>query len=186
MSLRRVVVLHGYTAHPDKHWFPWLREQLAPLGVVTEVPALPDTEHPDAATWTDAAVAAIGRVDADTAVVGHSLGTPTAIRALGRVFDQQPDARLGTLVLVAPFVDPVPVYPELDPFTVGLPELPALAARIDRRVVLRSDFDPEVPIELAPAVIEGLSAEEVVVPEAGHFCQSQGVTTLPVLLEHLR
>ena len=95
-------------------------------------------------------------------------------------------ARVLALVLVAPFVDPVPVYPELDPFTVGLPELPALAARIDRRVVLRSDFDPEVPIELAPAVIEGLSAEEVVVPEAGHFCQSQGVTTLPVLLEHLR
>ena len=90
MSLRRVVVLHGYTAHPGKHWFGWLREQLAPLGVVTEVPALPDTEHPDAGAWTDAAVAAIGRVDADTAVVGHSLGTITAIRAVGRLLGDLP------------------------------------------------------------------------------------------------
>lgn len=186
MPLRRVVILHGYTAHPGKHWFGWLRDQLAPLGVTTEVPALPDTDNPRADAWTAAAVAAIGRVDADTAVVGHSLGTITAIRALGRVFDEQPDARLGSLALVASFVDPVSVYPELDPFTVDLPELPALAARIDRRLVLRSDFDPEVPIELTAPVAEGLAADLDVVPGAAHFCESQGVTTLPVLADWLR
>ena len=185
MPLRRVVILHGYTAHPGKHWFGWLRDQLAPLGVTTEVPALPDTDNPQAGAWTDAAVAAIGRVDSDTAVVGHSLGTITAIRALGRVFAEQPDARLGSLALVASFVDPVAIYPELDPFTVGLPELPALAARIDRRLVLRSDFDPEVPIELTAHVAEDLDAELEVVPGAAHFCESQGVTTLPVLADWL-
>ena len=185
MSLRRVVVLHGYTAHAGKHWFGWLREQLAPLGVVTEVPALPDTEHPEAGAWTDAAAAAIGRVDAETAVVGHSLGTITAIRALGRVFAERPEARLGGLALVAPFVDPVPIYPELDPFTVGVPELGELAARIDRRLVVRSDFDPEVPIELAAPVVAGLSAREIVVPGAAHFCESQGGTRLPELARWL-
>lgn len=186
MPLTRVVILHGYTAHPGKHWFGWLADQLAPLGVVTEVPALPDTEHPEAGAWTDAAVAAIGRVDAETAVVGHSLGTITAIRALGRVFAEQPDARLGALALVASFVDPVPIYPELDPFTVGLPDLGALASRIDRRLVLRSDVDPEVPIELTAPVAAGLAAELEVVPGAAHFCESQGVTTLPVLADWLR
>ncbi len=186
MPLRRVVILHGYTAHPGTHWFGWLREQLAPLGVTTEVPALPDTDNPRADAWTDAAVAAIGRVDADTAVVGHSLGTITAVRALGRVFAEQPDARLGALALVAPFVDPVPIYPELDPFTMGLPDLRALAGRIDRRLVIRSDFDPEVPIELSPAVVAGLDADERVVPGAAHFCESQGVTALPVLADWLR
>lgn len=186
MPLRRVVILHGYTAHPGKHWFGWLRDQLAPLGVTTEVPTLPDTDNPRADAWTAAAVEAIGPVAADTAVVGHSLGTITAIRALSRVFDAQPDARLGSLALVAAFVDPVPIYPELDPFTVGLPELPALAARIDRRLVLRSDADPEVPIELTPPVASGLSAELGVVPGAAHFCESQGVTTLPVLADWLR
>ena len=33
MLLRRLVVAHGYTAHPQKHWFPWLKAQLEPLGV---------------------------------------------------------------------------------------------------------------------------------------------------------
>lgn len=186
MPLRRLVILHGYTAHPGKHWFGWLRDQLAPLGVTTEVPTLPDTDNPQADAWTDAAVAAIGRVDSDTAVVGHSLGTITAIRALGRVFDEQPDARLGSLALVASFVDRVPIYPELDPFTVGVPDLPALAARIGRRLVLRSDADPEVPIELTPRVADGLGAQLEIVPGAGHFCESDGVTTLPVLADWLR
>lgn len=186
MPLRRLVILHGYTAHPGKHWFGWLRDELAPLGVVTEVPALPDTDHPDVTAWTDAAVAAIGTVDADTAVVGHSLGTITAVRALGRVFAEQPDAHLGALALVASFVDPVPIYPELDPFTRGLPELVALAARIDRRLVIRSDDDPEVPIELTAPVASGLAAELRVVPGAAHFCESQGVTTLPALADWLR
>jgi predicted alpha/beta hydrolase family esterase len=181
MSIGRVVVLHGYTAHPGKHWFGWLRDELAPFGTVTEVPALPDTDHPEAGTWTDAAVAAIGEVDADTAVVGHSLGTITAIRALGRVFAEQPDARLGSLALVAAFVDPVPIYPELDPFAVGVPALPALAARIDRRLVIHSDLDPEVPVALGAPVIRGLDAEELLVAGAGHFCESDGVTTLEPL-----
>ena len=185
MSLRRVVILHGYTAHPGKHWFGWLRDELAPQGIAVEVPALPDTEHPVAGAWTDAAVAAIGELGPHTAVVGHSLGTITAVRALGRALAEQPEARLGALVLVAPFVDPVPIYPELDPFTVGLPPLPALAARIDRRLVIRSDADPEVPVELAVPVVAGLSAEELVVPGAGHFCESDGVMTLPALRDWL-
>jgi len=185
MPLTRVVILHGYTAHPGKHWFSWLRDELAPSGVVTEVPALPDTEHPEAGAWTDAAVAAIGALDPGTAVVGHSLGTITAVRALGRALAEQPEARLGALALVAPFVDPVPIYPELDPLTAGLPVLPALAAHIDRRLVIRSDADPEVPIELSAPVVAGLSAEELVVPGAGHFCESDGVTTLPALRDWL-
>lgn len=184
-TLTRVVVLHGYTAHPGKHWFGWLAAELAPHGITVEVPALPGTEHPEARAWTDAALAAIGTLDEHTAVVGHSLGTVTAIRALGRAFEGQPDARLGALALVASFVDPVPIYPELDPFTVGLPQLPALAERIDRRLVIRSDDDPEVPIELTVPVVARLAAEERVVAGAAHFCEAQGVTTLPVLRDWL-
>jgi uncharacterized protein len=51
--------------------------------------------------------------------------------------------------------------------------------------VLRSDFDPEVPIELTAPVAAGLAAELDVVPGAAHFCESQGVTTLPVLADWL-
>src|SRR5690606_4159780 len=66
-TLTRVVVRHGYTAHPGKHWFGWLAAELAPHGITVEVPALPGTEHPEARAWTDAALAAIGTLDEHTA-----------------------------------------------------------------------------------------------------------------------
>ncbi|TXK19945.1 serine hydrolase family protein [Homoserinibacter sp. GY 40078] len=184
--IRRLVILHGYTASPASHWFGWLGDELAADGVVTSVPALPDSDAPDAEAWTAAAADAIGDVDGGTAVVGHSLGTITAIRALGRVFADRPDARLGALALVASFVEPVPIYPELDPFARGVPALGSLAARIDRRLVMRSDADPEVPIELTEPVVRGLDAELQVVPGAGHFMGSEGVVTLEPLRDWLR
>ncbi|WP_167050665.1 alpha/beta fold hydrolase [Salinibacterium sp. ZJ77] len=182
MSIRRVIILHGYTAHPGKHWFGWLAEQLAPHGIETHIPALPDTDSPDAAAWTDAALAAIGTPASDTVVIGHSLGTITAIRALGRAFAADEDARLGGLVVVAPFVDPVPGLSELDPFADDVPELAPLAGRIDRRLAIHSDHDSVVPIALAAPVIAGLDAEAIEVPGGGHLMESEGWTTLPPLV----
>ena len=34
-DVRRVVVVHGYDAAPDQHWFPWLRDRLTAEGVRT-------------------------------------------------------------------------------------------------------------------------------------------------------
>ena len=185
MSIDRVVILHGYSAHPGKHWFGWLAEQLAPHGIVTEVPALPDTENPRPQAWTDAALAAIGTPTPATVVIGHSLGTITAIRALGRAFAEHPDARLGALALVAPFVDPVPGLPELDPFAHGVPELAPLASRIDRRLVMHSDADEVVPIVLSAPVASGLAADVIEVAGGAHFCEQDGWVTLPALAEWL-
>ncbi|NKY07141.1 serine hydrolase family protein, partial [Cellulomonas hominis] len=42
MTTPRVVVLHGYQAAPDAHWFGWLAADLARDGVGVHVPALPD------------------------------------------------------------------------------------------------------------------------------------------------
>ncbi len=181
MSIRRVVILHGYTAHPGKHWFGWLADQLAPHGIETHIPALPDTDNPDAAAWTDAALAAIGTPGSDTVVIGHSLGTITAIRALGRAFADDEGVRLGGLVLVAPFIDPVPGLSELDRFAENVPELASLAERIERRLVIHSDHDPVVPIALAPPVVAGLAAEVVEIPGGGHFMESEGWISLPPL-----
>ena len=51
--LRRVVVAHGYTAHPKKHWFPWLRGKLQSQGIELIVPQLPNTDNPVKSEWVD-------------------------------------------------------------------------------------------------------------------------------------
>ena len=99
-EVRRVVVVHGYDAAPDQHWFPWLRERLAAEGVRTEVVELPEPSFPEAGAWLAAVARAVGEPDPHTHLVGHSLGCITLLRHLAGL--PQPWT-LGGLVLVAGF-----------------------------------------------------------------------------------
>ena len=60
MSQTRLFIVHGYTASPDAHWFPWLKAELEARDVRVEVLAMPDPHHPEPATW-DAAMDSLVR-----------------------------------------------------------------------------------------------------------------------------
>lgn len=188
----RVVLLHGFGAHTAKHWFPWLARQIPGLVRVE----LPDPQAPDAEAWISRAAAAIGPLDERTALVTHSLGGVTGIRALQRLAAADPHGgRLGALVAVAPFTVPLPPSgdADLDAFVRDLaPALtdgadPAsLAGRIVRATVIRSDDDPSVPAWASDRLAQDLGAELVIVPGAGHFLGSEGILELPPVLDALR
>lgn len=198
MTLRRVVILHGFAAGPAHHWFGWLRDQMAPLGVETVIPQLPDPSNPRPEAWIAGAREAIGVPSPEVAVIGHSLGTITALHAVAELLGagagagagsgsgSGAGAELGGLALVAPFAEAVPGLTQLDPFAEGVPALPPLAARIRHRLVVRSDHDAIVPVELAAPIVAQLRADEVVVPGGGHFIESEGWATLPALADWLR
>lgn len=173
----RIVVAHGYLADPTRHWFPWLVEHYGADTV--SVVALPDAEHPDLETWVHTASAAIGEVDEQTVLVGHSLGCVTLLHVLNRRVDPW---RLGGLVLVAGFVDPLPNLPALDPFTAEPLDLHRIARDAAVRHVLRSDDDDVVDGTLTERMATLLDAPVTVVPGAGHFVDRQGVRSIPALL----
>lgn len=182
MSISRVIVVHGYSASPSDHWFGWLARTLAPAGIRTLVPALPGSSSPDPVRWVETVVEAIGAPDDQTAVVTHSLGTVTALHALDRFGG---DWRLGALIAVSGFADPIPGLPELDGFTRSRPDLRRTAARTGDRVVLLSDDDEIVPPALSIALGAALDAERIVVPGAGHFLAGEGYDTLPQVAERI-
>ena len=183
MSVKRVVVLHGYMASPSSHWFGWLREELAAEGVEVEIPELPDSAAPRAEAWTTTVAKVLGQPDGRTAVVAHSLGAVAALHALARL---EADWELGALVAVSGFVSPTPVFPELDAFVSTVPRVTRLARSIRRRAVVRSDNDSLIPPPLTTELGRMLSAQEIVVPGAGHFTTDDGVTTLPEVAALLR
>ncbi|MEW2133223.1 alpha/beta hydrolase [Streptomyces sp. NPDC005435] len=179
----RATIIHGYRATPGDHWFGWLAERLEEHGVPTTVPALPGTDDPDPDRWTAAAGAAIGTPGARSRVVAHSLGCLTVLRHLATL---PGDWRLGSLVLVSGFVDPLPAIPELDAYIAGGCDLTALPARVDRLTVLRSDADPLVPTPHTDHLATLLGTTAQVVPGAGHFLADEGITTLPAALDACR
>lgn len=177
---KRATIIHGYGATPEDHWFGWLAAQLDALGIPTAVPALPDPQAPDPERWQEAAAASVGVPDEGSVLVAHSLGCITALRHLRSLSGPW---RLGTLVLVAGFVDTLPVFPELDAHMARPLDLAGLSDHVDRLVVIRSDADPCVPPGHTDRLAGLLGTSPQVVPGAGHFLASEGVTSLPAALE---
>lgn len=110
-------------------------------------------------------------------MVAHSLGCLAALRALRSLPGSW---RLGTLVLVSGFIDPLPALPELDGFIGDGCDLTGLRDHIDKLVIIRSDDDPLVPPTHTDRLARLLGVTARVVPEAGHFLADDGVTELPV------
>lgn len=173
---QRLVILHGYTAAPESHWFPWLSEVFSPLGVEVEIPALPQSQAPRLQPWVSAAREAIGEVDEDLVVLGHSLGCITALHALA---EAPRSARLGGLVMVSGFAAPLATLPELDAFTERVPDLEGIAPRVRHRSVITAEDDEIVPAEASARLAERLDAELETLSDGGHFLDREGHLTLP-------
>ncbi|MER7829597.1 alpha/beta hydrolase [Streptomyces sp. NPDC095602] len=176
---RRATIIHGYAATPEDHWFGWLAARLEARGITTAVPALPDAEAPDPDRWSAAVAARVGTPDEGSALVAHSLGCVTALRHLRSL---RGPWRLGALVLVSGFVDPLPALPALDPHVRGPLDLAGIRDHVDRLTVIRSDADPFVPPGHTDRLAGLLGTSAQVVPGAGHFLASDGVTSLPEAL----
>ncbi|MGO4454731.1 RBBP9/YdeN family alpha/beta hydrolase [Arthrobacter sp. RAF14] len=180
---RRALIFHGYGATPEDHWFGWLAKRLEDDGIPVTVPALPDSLDPDPVVWEDAVRAALGTPDAGTIVVAHSLGCLTVLRALGSLTGPW---RLGSLVLVAGFLDPLPALPGLDGFIADGTPVDGLAEHLDRLVVLRSDRDEFVPTAHTDRLAAMLGTKAQIVEGAGHFLADDGVTEAPAILNAVR
>lgn len=177
---QRASIIHGYGASPDDHWFGWLREQLDADGIPATIPTLPDPQNPDPAQWVKAARADLGRPDGNQIVVAHSLGCLTVLRHLRTL---RSPWHLGTLVLVSGFLDRLPALPQLDPYIGDGCDVQEFRDRIGRLTVIRSDADPYVPPDHTDRLADMLGTRSVVVPGAGHFLASDGVTSLHEVLE---
>jgi predicted alpha/beta hydrolase family esterase len=173
----RIVVAHGYLASPEKHWFPWLAEQYDP-GVV-RVPALPNSRHPKPGRWLATLQDAVGDVNDDTILIGHSLGSVTTLRLLDAL--PRPWTLRG-LILVAGFAQPLPNLPKLDPFTAEALDLQAIRDGARQRHVLGSDNDTTVAPPITAALARGLDAPLTLIPGGGHFVERQGCRSVPELL----
>ncbi|MFF5482168.1 RBBP9/YdeN family alpha/beta hydrolase [Streptomyces sp. NPDC012935] len=177
---RHASIIHGYGASPGDHWFGWLREQLSADGIPATIPALPNPQNPDPAQWMETVRADLGTPDENQIVVAHSLGCLTVLRYLRTL---QGPWHLGTLVLVSGFVDQLPALPELDSYIGDGCDVAGLREHLGRLTVFRSDADPYVPPHHTDRLAGLLGTCSVVVPGAGHFLASDGVTSLHEALE---
>ncbi len=176
---KRVFIIHGWGGDPGSNWFPWLKEMLEKRGMEAVVPRMPDSENPKLAAWLETLRKAVGGPDAETFMVGHSLGCITILRYMQGLGDED---KIGGAVLVAGFTEDLGIK-QIVNFLDGPVDWKRINARCKRFVAIASDNDGYVPLRQSEILKEKLGAKVLMQQGMGHFNMAELHVALNELLK---
>ncbi|AET61989.1 hydrolase yden [Paenibacillus terrae HPL-003] len=156
---KQVYIIHGYTASPSDHWFPWLQDKLQEDGVSVEILEMPNSQSPKLNEWIEHLLLNIKVLHKDTYFIGHSLGCVSILRYLQQVITPEP---LGGVVFVSGFTDPVPSLPSLDEFTNSHFDYQHIMDSLKARTAIASKDDTIVPFALSKKLTEDVSRDRFI------------------------
>jgi leucyl-tRNA synthetase len=96
----RYVMLHGYLGSREKHFFPWLRNELTRRGISFVCPELPDSDDPKEEEQVQYVLQNV-QLNENTVLYGHSLGAVVALKVLEKL-----DHPIAGLVMSGGFLEP--------------------------------------------------------------------------------
>lgn len=170
--MRNIFIVHGSYGSPEENWFPWLKGELEKLGHRVILPQYPIPETEDSAygghnlsDWIEKFDEYKEYVNTDTVLVAHSRGCVFSYRILER---QIP---LDAAFLVAPWMT-YHWYPKgwtkVDSFHKDPFDWEKMRKGAKHIEVFQSTNDA-IPVEEGEKIAKNLSAELVLVKNAGHF-----------------
>lgn len=184
--MKRAIIIHGWSGYPGYCWFPWVKKELEAKGFGVQVPAMPDTDAPNLATWLPTLQDTVGTPDEDLYLIGHSAGAITILRYLESL---APSQKIGGAILVAGFTHDLG-YKELSNFyTTELP-LEKIRKKANHFTVILSDNDPYVPVSEGEIFKEKLGADVIVLHDMKHFSgpvdKEDSCTELPEVVQSIQ
>jgi predicted alpha/beta hydrolase family esterase len=191
MMRERAFIIHGYLGYPTEAWLPWLKAALEKRGYQVWLPAMPHPDRPTIREWIDFIGKLVGKPDAKTVMIAHSVGCLAVLHyleTLGRSSES-----VGKTVLVASRF-PTGMSPEEADKKIAGDEIlkPWLTAGVDPKsvkfaagkcTVILSDNDPYIPLDEARASFRGDFGAEIIIEHGkGHFNEDDNITELPSAL----
>lgn len=175
--MAQVIVIHGYTASPDENWYPWFQKLATEQHFNLNILRLDPSTHPQLSVWQSQIEQQAGRLDENSIVIAHSLGTIAALDYLSKHLIHQ---RIRQLVLIAGFNGRLGRLDEVNPFIDAAQiDFELLKCQIEHRVVIYSEGDHHVLPKFSIEQAKSLDAELIVARHQGHFIDSEGCTELP-------
>lgn len=171
----RIYIVHGYTASPRSHWFPWLKEQFDSADVEVHILDMPDSADPKLDKWMDHLRNSATEINENTIFIGHSLGCVTSLK-----FIVENNQKIKGIVLVSGFIDSSPL-PELQEFVDEKLDCEAVKRLVSHRVAIAAKDDDIVPYNYTKEMASKLDTDFYLLDEGKHFLDRDGYLDLPIV-----
>ena len=79
--IQTAFIIHGSNGNPNKHWYPWLKEELEKLGLKVFAPQFPIKDEQSLDNWLKTLEPFKKYLD-NSILIGHSLGVPFILNVL--------------------------------------------------------------------------------------------------------
>ncbi len=187
--MKRVIIVHGWSGHPETGWFPWLKAELKKSSFEVLTPQLPAPETPHITPWVSKLAETVGAADKNTYLVGHSMGCQT----IARYLEALPEGiQVGGAVFVAGFFKRLTKIQEEGEETVAIAhewletplDLQKVKSHLPKSIAIFSDNDYYVPLDNTGEFRDKLGSEIIVEKGKGHFSGKRDrMLELPVALK---
>ncbi len=182
--MKKVYLIHGWGGHPNEHFFSWLDKELKNKGFEVIQPQMPGTDYPKIEEWVSFLSNLVQNPDKKTFFVGHSIGCQTIMRYLEML-----NTPVGGAVFVAGWfdLDNLETKEEKDvrkPWVETPIDFEKIKTICPKISVLLSDNEPFGFVKENKKIFEEkLNAKVSIMENKGHFCEDDGVTKLPEVLQ---
>lgn len=181
--MKRVVLVHCWEGYPNYCWYPSVKKDLEEKGYIVSIPVMPETAMPKMSVWVPTLQDAVGEIDEDLCLVGHSIGCATILRFLESL---PTGKRVGAVVLVAGFTDNLG-FDEIQSFFDTPFDFQKIKQSAKQFTAIASDNDPFVPLKHAEIFKKELGAQVIIKHNMKHFSgpidNEESCTRLPDVTE---
>ena len=162
----------------DKHWFPWLKQNLIAVGIKAETPLMPDPWEPNYQKFKTEFEKY--NVNENTILIGFSCGSAFLVRWLGET-----KRKIFKLILVAPWKIPDKDDKSRKEFyTYPIDE--SIKSRVDEIVMFTADDEADKGKKSLKIFHQALSGEVIELKGHGHYTLGDmGTDEFPELLEKI-
>lgn len=187
--MKRIYIIHGCpsdaekamnpeTRTYDKHWIPWVKNELLKRNIETDVPLMPNPWEPDYEAFKKEFEKY--PISEETILIGHSCGCAFLVRWLG-----ESKQKISKLVLVAPWKIP----DKEDKFRKAFYEYPideTIKSRVKEIVMFTADDEEEDGKKSLKIFHDALGGEIIELKGMGHYIlDDMGTEEFPELLDLL-
>ena len=178
-----VFIFHGTAGSPEGNWFPWLKSELEKLGCRVTVPKFPTPQEQSLQSWLAILNKYGQQINANTILIGHSLGGLFLLRVLERL--SHPVA--AAFFVAAPIgVKPILYYEGDEKFSGFNFNWQEIKKKAERFFVYHSDNDPYVSLANGKELAKQLGVQLTFIPNAGHLNAESGYKKFDLLLEDVK